>query len=241
MSPFSLAVCPHDTVRNSEGWYRFVQFLSQKLEENVNFKLALDFADFHEHFNSDDIVYANPSDGLQLLDSHGYTALVRPIGIYDEALLLAGPDGPKPELSALAGARMATITSLLPTKIALYTMKEKGITPGELVNCDSWLGVVRSVWGGDTPYGIIYRDAYQDLSEQGQAMVQVIEETNCRCAFHVICVSPKLAAQADALRNALVTMADDAMGKEVLGDMHMPGWQAVTGEELDFMRKMLNS
>lgn len=241
MAPFSLAVCPHDTVRNSEGWYRFVQFLAQKLGDNVSFKLALDFADFHEHFSASDIVYANPSDGIQLLDSHGYSALVRPMGVYDEALLLVGPDGPKPALSALAGARIATITRLLPTKIALHTLKEQNVTPGELVNCDSWLSVVRSVWGGDTPYGIIYRDSYQDLSDQGRAMVQVIAETDCRCAFHMICVSPKLAEQAATLRDALLAMADDAMGKEVLADMKLPGWQPVTSEELDFMRQMLNS
>ncbi|PDW02775.1 phosphate/phosphite/phosphonate ABC transporter substrate-binding protein [Candidatus Viridilinea mediisalina] len=241
MAAFSLAVCPHDTVRNSEGWYRFVQFLAQKLGDNVSFKLALDFADFHEHFSSSDIVYANPSDGVQLLDSHGYSALVRPVGTYDEALLLAGPDGPKPDLSVLAGARLATITRLLPTKIAIHELKAQGISPGELVNCDSWLSVVRSVWGGDTPYGIIYRDSYQDLSEQGKAMVQVMFETDCRCAFHMICVSPKLAEHAAGLRDALITMGDDALGKEVLIDMKLPGWQPVTSEELEVMRQMLTS
>lgn len=166
---------------------------------------------------------------------------MRPFEVYDEALLVAGPDGPPPALTALAGAPLATITTMLPTKIGLRMLNEENVAPGELVNCDSWLGVVRSVWGGDTPYGIIYRDAYEGLSDQGKAMVQVVAASNCRCAFHVFCVSPKLAAQADALRAALLGMPDDAMGKEVLADMKLDAWQAVSTDELDVMRALLAS
>jgi ABC-type phosphate/phosphonate transport system substrate-binding protein len=241
MTDLNLAVCPHDTVRNSEGWFRLVQYLSQKLAADVHFSLSLDFADFHERFSASDLVYANPSDAIKLIDGHGYTPLVRPADTYDEALLVAGPDGPPPALTALAGAPLATITTMLPTKIGLRLLNEENVAPGNLVNCDSWLGVVRSVWGGDTPYGIIYRDAYDELSEQGKAMVQVVATSNCRCAFHVFCASPKLAAQADALRTALLGMTDDAMGKEVLADMHLAGWQAVSAEQLDEMRAILAS
>jgi ABC-type phosphate/phosphonate transport system substrate-binding protein len=239
MTDMSLAVCPHDTVRNSEGWFRLVQYLSQKLATNVHFSLSLDFADFHERFSASDLVYANPSDAIKLIDGHGYTPLARPTEVYDEALLVAGPDGPTPPLAALTGAPLATITAMLPTKIGLRLLDEQGVVPGSLVNCDSWLSVVRSVWGGDTPYGIIYRDAYEELSPQGRAMVQVIATSDCRCAFHVLCAGPQLAAQAGALSAAMLGMADDALGQEVLADMKLPGWQAVTAEQLDLMRGIL--
>lgn len=240
METYSLAVCPHDTVRNSEGWYRLVQYLSGHLNANVHFTLALDFADFHERFATSDLVYANPSDTLKLVDQHGYTPLVRVVGRYDEAVLVAGAEGPKPALTNLAGAKLATISEQLPTVLALRMLSTQGVTPGELLNRPTWLSVVQAVWSGDAPYGILAYDAYADLSPQGQAMVQLITTTSEHCAFHTFCVGPKLAAQAETLRQLLLAMGGNDQGKEVLADLSITGWEAVSDAEVATMRGVMN-
>lgn len=238
MDDFDLAVCPHDTVRNSEGWFRLVQYLSQQLDVKIHFQIALDFVDFHSAYTTADLVYASPSDALKLIDQHGYTPLLHPTDIYDEALLVSGPNASLVELEALNGAPLATVEALLPTKLALRMLRSKGITPGALVGCGSWLSVVRSVWSGEAPYGILYRDAYDELSPQGKAMVQVIGATNERAAFHILCCGPKTQARYDQLRAALLAMADHDRGREVLSDLHFSGWQPVTAEALDVMRSI---
>jgi ABC-type phosphate/phosphonate transport system substrate-binding protein len=239
METYSLAVCPHDTVRNSEGWYRLVQYLSGHLNANVHFTLALDFADFHERFAASDLVYANPSDTLKLVDQHGYTPLVRVTGRYDEAVLVAGTEGPQPELANLAGAKLATISEQLPTALALRMLSAQGVAPGELLDRPTWLSVVQAVWSGDAPYGILDHDAYADLSPQGQAMVQLITTTSEQCAFHTFCVGPKLTAQTETLRQLLLAMAGDEQGSDVLADLSISGWTAVSEAEVATMRGVL--
>lgn len=236
MDDFNLAVCPHDTVRNSEGWFRLVQYLSYRMSAKIHFQISLDFADFHSTYATADLVYASPSDAVTLIDQHSYNPLLCPIGAYDEALLVTGPDAPLAGLESLHGASVATVKSLLPTKLALRMLSSQGITPGDLHGCDSWLAVVRAVWNGDAPYGILYRDAYDELSPQGKAMVQVIGATNERAAFHMLCCGPKTRTCCDDLKATLLGMPDDTLGKEVLGDLHFSGWQPVTDEALDVVR-----
>jgi hypothetical protein len=239
MDTLSMAVCPHDTVRNSEGWYRLVQYLAQHMGLDVHYALSLDFADFHSRYREADLVYANPSDSLRLIDQHGFTPLVRPTDTFDEALLVTGPDSTTLDLQAIAGAQVATVEGLLPTRLAMRLLQAKGIAPGGLVGRDSWLSVVRAVWSGEAPFGILYRDAYEELSPQGKAMVQVMETTSERCAFHVLCGAPRIGGHAGAIADALVAMAGDAAGKDVLADMQLVGWRPVSADELGTMRALL--
>lgn len=241
MSGMTLAVCPHDTVRNSEGWYRLVQYLSLRLEQDLHFALSLDFADFHSLFAEADLVYANPSDAIKLIDSHGFVPLARPTDTYDEALLVAGAEVSGPSIAAMAGAQLATVESLLPTRLALRFLGQQGITPSGLLGRDSWLSVVRAVWGGEAPYGILYRDAYDELSPQGKAMVQVVATTSEGCAFHVLCGSPRLGPLAGTIANTLYAMTTDSAGSEVLADMHFKGWSPIASGDFACIREVLGA
>lgn len=238
MDALTLAVCPHDTMRNPEGWSRLVTYLSQHLGVPISFIPARDFADFYSCWHAADLIYASSSDALTLIDGRGFRPLVRPTDTYDEALLVASPDAPSPLLEALGGAPVATVEGLLPTRLALRMLSARGITPGALANRDSWLSVVRAVWGGEAPFGIIYRDAYDALSPEGRAMVQVITATSERCAFHVLCARPRLGTHAGCLSDALVAMAGDAAGNDILESVHLVGWRAVTDDELAAMREI---
>jgi ABC-type phosphate/phosphonate transport system substrate-binding protein len=241
MSSVTLSVCPHDTVRNSEGWFSFVQYLTTRLGLEVHFNLSLDFADFHSRFAECDLVYANPSDAVTLLDMHGFTALVRPADTFDEALVVAGADAPAAGIEALAGAPVATVAHLLPTKLGLRMLGQQGIKPGALLDRDSWLSVVRAVWGGEAPYGFLYRDAYEELSPQGKGMVRVLAATSEGCAFHMLCGGPRLGDAAAKLVAALTAMAAEPAGQALLRELRMPGWQAVSPGDLTCVREVLAS
>lgn len=238
MDELTLAVCPHDTVRSSEGWYGMVQYLSGHLGMSLHFNLSLDFADFHSRFETADLVYANPADSLRLVDGKGYTPLVRPTDLYDQAVLVANVELGAPQLGDLAGAEIAGVAKMLPTRLGLRMLALQGIRPGALRGCDSWLGVVRAVWNGDAPFGIVYKDAYDELSPQGRAMVQVVASTDEPCAFHSLCGAPRLGAAAGDLVAALLAMSETAKGREVLGDLHFAGWTAISSADLDCVRKV---
>ncbi len=239
MAELTLAVCPHDTARKPEGWSRLAKYLAQHLDVPIRFRPARDFADFYSRWATADLIYAGAGDALTLIDRHGFSPVVRPTDTYDEALLVTRPKTPVPSLEALGGAEVATVPGLLPTRLALRMLQARGIVPGVLTGRDSWLSVVRAVWGGETPYGILYRDAYDELSPEAKAMVQVIATTSERCAFHVFCGGSRLGAEASALAHALVAMASDGAGKDILDNLHMVGWRAVSTDELALMRDVL--
>lgn len=228
----TLMVCPHDTVRSAEGWYRLVQYLTARIGLELHFELALDFADFAAHVAEADLAYLSPKDCYTTRRNHGFTPLVRPQGIYDEAVVIAAAEDSAATLEGIAGAPLATVPALLPAKIGLGLLQRRGIAPGEIRECESWLAVVRNVWGGEVRYGIIYRDAYAELSDQGKAMVRVLAATEEQAAFHCMSVGPRLAERAGAIAEALAAMAGDPLGQEVLGEIHIPGWAPITPDEL---------
>lgn len=45
MSKLTLMVCPHDTAKKPERWFRFVQYLNHHLTVGVHLEISLDFND----------------------------------------------------------------------------------------------------------------------------------------------------------------------------------------------------
>ncbi len=240
MANIKFMVCPHDTVRNPDGWYRLVQFLTTRYELSLHFEMSLDFTEFREGMVNADLVYANPTDGVKLVDQHGMKPLMRPGDTYDEALIVTGTEGDLPDLSTLNGAMIASVENLLPTRIALKCMADKGVKPAGILHRDSWLSVVRSVWNGEAPFGIVYRDAYEELSQQGRDMVRILAETNERSAFHMFVARPVLHQDLVTLLPSLTEMHNDPDGASILKEISVPMWKVVADESLEKMRALVN-
>ncbi|WP_129629610.1 PhnD/SsuA/transferrin family substrate-binding protein [Candidatus Oscillochloris fontis] len=240
MANIKFMVCPHDTVRNPDGWYRLVQFLTSHYELSLHFEMSLDFSEFREAMMNADLVYANPTDAINLIDQHGMKPLMRPADTYDEALIVTGPDGDLPDVSAINGAMVASVENLLPTRIGLKCMEGKGIKPAGILHRDSWLSVVRSVWNGEAPFGIVYRDAYEELSQQGRDMVRILGETEERSAFHMFVARPVLHQDLATLLPSLTEMHNDPDGASILKEISIPAWAIVSDDALAKMRALVN-
>ncbi len=242
MGKITLMVCPHDTANGPEGWYRLAQYLHQQLAVEVHFELALDFQDFHQHLDMADMVYVNPTDALSLIDTKGFMPLVRPLDGYDEMVFVANTDIANPELAALEGQVIATVQHVLPTNIALYLLKHHAITPAELIHHESWLSVIRSVWQNEVSYGIVYKDTYDELSEQGKAMIHPFFTSNEKMAFHTIAISPALQERQSQVADVLLAMDRDATGQDVLAELpRINKWLPVTADELTAMRHLIET
>ncbi len=238
---FTFLVCPHDTASHPERWYMFVQYLAQQLSTHIQFDISLDFEDFHSMMGSADLVYANPSDTFHLMQQKGLTPLVRPENIYDEVVFVASHDIANPTLESLQGARLASVTSLLPTNIALHILKNRSIEPAEVVDHESWLSVMGAIWRGEVEYGIVYKDTYDELSEQGKGMGNAFHVSNERIAFHALGFEPALAAQRQELERVLLGMHTDEKGQEVLKELHVTRWVSIAQSELDTMQHIIEA
>jgi phosphonate transport system substrate-binding protein len=238
MSTLHLLVCPHDTANNPDRWYRLAQYLSQKLEAHITFDISLDFADFHANLNQADIVYANPSDTLMLIEQHGFAALLHPANVYDEAVIVASNEVANPSIESLNGQTVASVECILATKIGLHYLASHGIKPAAIQNYESWTAVISGIWRGESQYGFIYKDTYDELSEQGKSMVSVFATTNEQVAFHNIVVGRNALALKDALTQTMAAMPTDEKGQEVLAELHFEQWVPTTQEQLDAIKRI---
>jgi ABC-type phosphate/phosphonate transport system substrate-binding protein len=238
MSKSIFLVCPHDTVQNPDRWYHLEQYIIHQLGVELQFEIMLDFEDFHANLDRAALVYANSTDSLMLAAEKGFTPIARPKDMYDEAVLVANPEIASPTPAALQGAELVSVTSLLPTHIARHMLSEQGVTPATIHNKDSWLSVISSVWNKEHDYGIVYKDTYEGLSEQGKSMVQAFATSNERKAFHCLMLGPTLAAQQQPLTDLLLAMGSDAESSEILTELHIPQWVPVTSEEFATMQQL---
>ncbi len=240
MTSAMMMVCPHDTVHNPDRWFRLEQYLVQHLGIELQFELSLDFADFHENVANATLAYLNPNDCLDLRSEHGFVPLVRAAGQHDEAVFVASPDVASPTLASIAGQPLVTVTSALPTRIGLHMLHEAGIHPSALLNHDNWQAVVSAIFREEAQFGILYKDSYDHLSDQGKSMAIPFATSDAQKAFHCLSVAPSLAARAADITATLTAMHTDPAGKEVLAELEVSQWVPITDEALTAMEALLH-
>jgi hypothetical protein len=237
MSKLNLMVCPHDTAKKPERWYRFVQYLNHHLSLGVHLEISLDFEDFHQHLDTADLVYANPADTLKLLDKD-FAVMMRSTNLYDEVVFIANLDIANPALESLQDATIATVKSMLPTKVALNMLKKRGVAINTLLDKPSWMSVVNSVSKHEAPFGIVYKDTYDELSQATKSMVNAFAVSQEKSLFHSLIISPNAIAHKGEIENILLGMNSDATGKEVLQELNIAQWCAITPDEISQIRQI---
>ena len=238
MSSLEFMVCPHDTAKEPDRWYRFAQYLSQHLGTPVHFSVALDFDEFHQRMAEADLLYANPSDTVKLVTQNGFCPVARVIEQSDEVVFVAHPSVDSPSLNLIDGKAIATVTSMLASKLGLQVLHREGVTPGEIVDRPTWLSVMSAVAKGNPAYGIVYKDTYDEMAKSTKSMVNAFAASDEKLAFHSFVVGSGAMAYTDILATLLPTMAADPKGQEVLQALHIPGWIGVTTADLDPTRAL---
>lgn len=237
----NMIVCPHDTANNPDRWYLFVQYLVQTLGIPINLNLSLDFADFHDQMKTADIAYANPSDTIVFLEQHGFVAVARPSNKHDEVVFVSNHDVPAPSLQSLQGVPIASVENLLPTKIALHILESQGIKPSSVHNCESWTSVIGCIWRGEFNYGVIYKDTYDELSEQGKGMVKVFATSDERVAFHNILIGRNAQAMKAEIEQAFLAMHTSDKGKSVLTELAIAQWLPTSADDIARIKHIMES
>jgi len=231
MIKLNLMICPHDTAKNPEKWFRFVQYLNLNLDFTIHLAISLDFKEFHDRLSTADLVYANPADGVSLAQKHQFIPIVRSTNLYDEVVFIASPNLNNPSLLSYQGAKVATVNSMV-TKLATSILHRQNIMPSELINKDSWLGVIHAVAKNEASLGFVYKDTYDELSPQTKAMVTAIASSTEHQAFHALYLNPKTGDRAQAISSILQQMHLDPKGQEVLKELKIEAWEAISTDTL---------
>ena len=219
----------------------FTQYLAQQMETDIHFEISLDFDDFHDRLHLADIVYANPHDTWKLIDEHQFVPIAQPAGVYDETVFVANPEIESPSVQSIQGQPIAGIPNMLATKLALHILEREAVEPQTIIDHSSWLGIVGSVWRNDVSYGIVYKDTYDELSEQGKSMVHAFYTSDEKIAFHSMLVGRNALARKDDMSQIVYNMDTNNRGLEILHELGVAQWSEINQEQLNKMKSFLDT
>jgi phosphonate transport system substrate-binding protein len=221
MNKFRFLVCPHDSASGPERWYLFAQLLSQETGHLLAFEPCLDFREFHEKLTAADIVYANPQDSLQLYKNNDYIPLARPADVYDEVVIISNSALGDQSLKDISGHIIASVTSMMPTYLAVEYINSMSIYPADVENRDSWMAVVKAVYEGDVNFGFLYKDFHDGLNTLTRSTYNVIDESSEKKIHHMFMLNPRHQDQVDLYSEVLLDLHERSAASEVLNELNM--------------------
>jgi hypothetical protein len=240
MDKLNLMVCPHDTAKNPDRWFRFAQYLSLNIDQTVHLELAMDFQEFHQKMNDADIVYGNPSDTINLLKNN-FISVARSSNLYDEVVFIAHPDLDNPSLESFQGSKLVSVASMLATKVGLNALETQGIKTAEVIDKPTWLAVIKAIANKETEasLGFVYKDTYEELGAATKSLVKYIATSAQKKVFHQLVLSSKATQIHKKLTSTVLEMNQNPKGKDILGELNIEQWIVPTESEIDTIKQLV--
>lgn len=240
MNKLTLMVCPHDTAKKPDRWFRFAQYLSLHTDVIVHFELAMDFQEFHQKMKDADIVYANPADTITLL-ANNFISVARSRNLYDEVVFIANHQLNNPSLESFQGSKLVSVRSMLATKVGLNTLESQGIKPSAVIDKPTWLAVIKAIANQETDasLGFVYKDTYDELGEATKNLVHYISTSEQKTAFHQLVLSSKATQIQENLTSILLGMNENPKGKDILQELNIEQWIIPQQSEIDAMKQVV--
>ncbi len=233
---YRLSVCPHDTAKYIAGWFFLNSYLQRSLNTPLRYEPQDDFiAERSAVLNGGySIVFANPYSAALFIDRAGFLPAARPVGVFDETILVATLDQEIPSHRPLRVASAAD--KLITHSLGLSLLEAQGIP---LSDCEfqlvgSHLKASQAVIEGKADLGFVYSITWSQLGEPTRSALRVVAETSNRQSFHCFCVGPELKDRLAEVQAVLCSMQNDDQGKKVLEDIHFPaGFEPLGLHDLD--------
>lgn len=241
-SRYRLSVCPHDTAKNGPAWFFLNTYMQRQLGQGIHFEPRDSFLDERQQVlaGGHHLVYANPYSAFVFAQMLGFVPVARPVGVFDETVLVAPASAALPANRPL---RLASATDkLIVHALGLTLLPGLGLSA---VDCSidfvgTHVKAAHAVLQGKADLGFVYNETWQGLAASSRAALQVLGETKTRQAYHCFCVGPEWADQRERVQAILCGMKDDPKGQSVLEDLNMPaGFEPVGPDELQALRSLV--
>lgn len=239
---FQLSVCPHDTAKNLAGWYLLNTYLQRNLGCDIHFNLQDNFIVEREAVLAGGyhIVYANPYSALEFAEKLGFIPVARPIGLFDETLLVIRK-GTKP--TAQAQPKVATATKgLIVHALGCMELRKLGKDPDacEFVIAGNHLKAVQAVIKGEADIGFVFNETWYGMNAASRESLEVIAESHDGYAFHCFCVCPEWLDKKPRLLEILTGMQQDKdSGGRILEDLKFKGFEPVPEDTIAHLESIV--
>lgn len=242
----NLTVSPDFSPDRIGSWYLFNTWLQRRLGIAIHLDLYDGFAQQRRAIAHDgvDLIYANPYDAAMLVRDKGFTAVARPVGVHDEAIIAVAAAHPARCVEDLAaGLRVATTDDPDVRLMGLILLEPADIGPNTMttVPCGSYVLVAKQLLAGQADAGIFLADAYDRLSTMVRNGLRPLVRSEISVVHHALLAGPRAAAHIPALAATLLTMAEDDRGAGILGELGLQSWAALGQEDVEFMIDLMDT
>jgi len=238
---YQLSVCPHDTAKFMVEWFHFNTYLQRRLECRIHFEPQENFnverelvlgGDFH-------ITYANPFSACAYIRERGFIPVAKPVGIYDETILVARPGvgvpGHRPLKVASASDKLIIHALGLSLLDQLAIPKEEC----EFALVGNHMKAAQAVIRGEADLGFVFNETWHGMAGSTRSELERVAETEDRIAFHCFLIAPEWAERREDVQQLLLGMADDPKGSAILQSLHFTALEPLSGDALDTLRTIL--
>ncbi len=228
------------------GWYIFNTWLQKQLGEGIHLELFNDFESQREAIrnNQIDIIYANPFDASMLIREKGFTALVRPVGKQDEAVIAVNAARSVEQVEDLRpGIRIASTDDPDVHMMGMIMLEpaDLNVENTERSVVDSYIIVAKQLIRNEADVGFFLKEAFDNLSNFTREQLKPLVESEISIIHHSLLIGPRLAAQQDRIRELLLHMTADPKGAGVLESLGFQGWEHIDEEDVEFMIDLMDT
>ncbi len=243
---FQLTVSPDFPPNRIAGWYIFNTWLQKALDLPIHLELYPSFEAQREAIGQGkvDLIYANPYDAAMLIREKGFTALARPQGKMDEAVVVAAADAPYDTVDDLEpGLRLAVTNDPAVNLLGMMMLEPAELDASnlEVRQVESYPVAVKLLLQGEADMAFLLKEALEKLTATTRRQLKVLVDSQIGDLYHAFLVGPRLANKHEAVRSALVNMHTEAKGKDVLENLGFPAWEAVSADEAEFMMNLVEA
>jgi len=217
--------------------------LQRNLGLDIHFEPGNDFMEERELVlkGGFQIVYANPFSAVVFKTSLNYIPVARPIGLFDETILVAKED---PDSLLHRPLQIASATDKLIVHALGFSLLEKLGIP--LSDCEfqftgTHLKSIQYLIQDKVDLCFVFNETWNGLSNPARQGLKVIAETSSREAYHCFFVLPEWSDKFEKIQELLCNMQNNEQGKRVLEELKLlNGFEPISPSSLDGMINLVN-
>lgn len=241
-----ITVSPDFSPDHISGWYIFNTWLQKTTGENIHLQLFDDFGSQRQAVLSDqvDLIYASPYDAALLVREKGFLPVCKPVGKHDEAILAVNDEYSAQCIEDLQPEiRVSTTDDPDMHLIGMIMLEPADLNKDnvEIQVKDSYVLVAKDLLRGQADVGIFLAEAFNNLSSMVRKQLRPLVTSEIQVIHHSLMVGPKLAERRDEIRQALLSMNEDAKGQGILESMGLSGWEIMDDEEAEFQIDLMDT
>lgn len=243
---YQFTVSPDFSPDHLSGWYIFNTWLQKQTGEGIHLEMYNSFQIQREAIQNDkvDLIYANPFDAAMLVRSKGFSPLVRPSGVSDEAIIAVNAASSVYDVADLPVGSKVAATDDPDVRLMGMIMLEAGDLDAHntrIIECDAYILVAKQLLQGNAEVGVFLAEAYDDLSSLIKNKLRVLVRGQISVIHHSLMIGPHFAHRKDEIQGLLMAMDSNDKGRDVLKNLGFESWSKVEAEDMEFMIDLMDT